>query len=200
MKHRKRDFAHYVGIDEAGRGPIAGPVCIGLVAAKKRVYLKPFFEKVRDSKQLCQKRREEIFDLLTIEKKRKHIFFTSALVGPSCIDRDGITCAIRLGIKRSLRRAVIQPSRTLILLDGGLFAPSEFKYQETIIRGDERESLIALASIVAKVTRDKRMKQYGNKYPDYLLEKHKGYGTKEHYKKLKKHGISEIHRTSFIHL
>ena len=91
-----------------------------------------------------------------------------------------------------------KPDETQILLDGGLRAPKEYKNQKTIIKGDEKELAIALASIVAKVTRDVLMVKLAKKYPGYRLEKHKGYGTKKHYQALKNKGISAIHRKSFL--
>lgn len=84
------------------------------------------------------------------------------------------------------------------MLDGGLFAPKKFKYQETIIKGDDKEFIISLSSVVAKVIRDKRMVQYSKEFPSYLLEKNNGYGTKAHMEAIKKHGLIKIHRKSFL--
>ena len=92
----------------------------------------------------------------------------------------------------------MKPKKCLVLLDGGLRAPKRFMYQKTIIRGDEKEYAIALASIMAKVTRDRKMVKLSKKYPLYGFNSHKGYGTKKHYEKIKKCGLCELHRRSFL--
>jgi ribonuclease HII len=187
-------FRYFVGIDEAGRGPLAGPVSVGAVLAPIRLLLLPYFEKVRDSKKLSPQKRREIFYRLQEESKKGNIVYAHSLVGSCGIDRDGITASIRCAIARTLKKLL----ETLILLDGGLRAPRVFSFQETIIRGDEKESLIALASIVAKVKRDEKMERLSEQYPQYGFELHKGYGTTLHRKLIKKHNPSPIHRISFL--
>ena len=120
------------------------------------------------------------------------------MVHAETIDQKGITHAIRLSIKRCLKRCKVDPRVTRVLLDGSLKAPEEFMYQETIIKGDQKEKVISLASIMAKVTRDQWMKKEALKYPEYGFEIHKGYGTKKHRENIKKKGLSPIHRKSFL--
>ena len=199
METAKDGFPYYIGIDEAGRGPIAGPVYLGAVLAKKRFFLKPFFlDAVYDSKKLTSQKRRRIYELLKEESIKGNIKFTYGYVGAQIIDKDGIQKSIQVAINRCLKRICKNPQNTMVLLDGGLRAPQKFINQETIIKGDEKETLIALASIVAKVLRDEMMENYSVKYPEFLFHEHKGYGTKLHYKKLKKHGPSILHRLSFL--
>ncbi len=115
-------------------------------------------------------------------------------VGNRAIDEKGISRAIKIGIKRLLSRLSAKPK--MILLDGSLFAPSEYP-QKTIIRGDEKIPIIAAASIIAKVTRDRKMVRLAKKFPEYGFHIHKGYGTKLHCKLVKKYGLCDIHRRSF---
>ncbi|MBI2100100.1 MAG: ribonuclease HII [Candidatus Vogelbacteria bacterium] len=198
---------YLIGIDEAGRGPLCGPVAVGAVCCSKHQNGKhrmfAIFGKkgIRDSKKLSPTRREEIFAEIKKLKKSGQLNFAVALVGHQIIDRRGIVTAIKIGIARCLKKILQHPmlqEDCLVLLDGGLRAPSRYLNQRTIIRGDESETVIALASIVAKVSRDRFMVRLAKKYPIYGLEKHKGYGTKAHYRALKKIGHSPIHRLSFL--
>ncbi len=116
------------------------------------------------------------------------------------VDKIGISRATMLVVKRSIKKlssAWKYDSQVEILLDGLLHAPAEYK-QKTIIKGDEKEPIISLASIIAKVTRDKYMTKLAETYPEYGFESHKGYGTKKHYESIKKYGISDVHRRSFL--
>lgn len=186
-----------VGIDEAGRGPLAGPVSVGgvvIVANHKHELLKG----AKDSKLLPEKSREEWFKKIKEAKKSGSLDYAVSLVSAEIIDRKGIVFAVRKGIQRVLRRLEVPPHETLVLLDGSLYAPEQFIYQETIIGGDRKVPLISLASIAAKVTRDRRMVRLSKKYPEYDFHIHKGYGTLSHRKKIKKNGPSEIHRKSFL--
>lgn len=189
-----------IGIDEAGRGPIAGPVAVGLVAIDLEQITKPadWFAGVKDSKKLTPKGREKWFAKLENEREAGRLAFATTLVSSRVIDERGISVAIRRGIKECLTQIKLAPSDCLVLLDGGLFAPTEYQNQTTLIKGDEKEPVIALASIAAKVIRDRWLLNLAKKYPEYGLEKHKGYGTKAHYLVLKKHGLSPIHRRSFL--
>ena len=110
----------------------------------------------------------------------------------------GIVHSIRTALARTLKQICTKPNKTFILLDGTLTAPEQFPLQKTIIKGDEKEPLIAAASIVAKVCRDRKMVMYAQRFSQYNFERHKGYGTKKHYNALKKHGICDIHRKSFL--
>ena len=187
-----------VGIDEVGRGPLAGPVSVAAVAIEKRFYEEILgeFKDLKDSKKTSANLREKW--LKKIDKFPKSIFYSVSLVGNIAIDKKGIVRAIEISLSRSLGKLDLKPDKCEVLLDGSLRAPKKFKNQKTIIRGDEKEKIIAMASIVAKVYRDKHMKYQAGLFPLYGFEKHKGYGTKEHIKKIKKYGASDIHRLSFL--
>lgn len=124
--------------------------------------------------------------------------FATALVSEQIIDTKGIVPAVRLGIKNCLQRLKLEPGACEIRLDGSLKAPRKFVFQHTIIKGDETEPVIALASIAAKVRRDRQMTRLAKLYPLYDFEIHKGYGTAAHYRALAKHGPCFIHRQTFI--
>ena len=191
---------YIVGIDEAGRGPVAGPIAVGAVCAPTTTKIQhEFFAKgIRDSKKLTVGKRERLFEWIQHHDDLRHVV---AMVGPRVIDREGIMAATNVAIWRALRRVVpsdVDKSEVLVLLDGGLRAPEDFVNQATIIKGDEKEPLIALASVVAKVSRDAKMRQLSFEYPEYGFDGHKGYGTKEHYKALRKFGLCGSHRRSFL--
>lgn len=188
-------FTHILGIDEAGRGPLAGPVAVGAVLLP--VTRIDVFPSVRDSKQLSPAVRDEWYHKLLRLRREGALTFSTALIGPDVIDARGIVAAVRLGIARTMRSVGCDADRTLVLLDGGLRAPIRFVHQQTITRGDAQESAIALASIAAKVRRDRYMVQLAQQYPEYALETHKGYGTEVHRRLIKEHGISKIHRKTF---
>lgn len=189
-----------VGIDEVGRGPLAGPVTLGLfmTSSNKKLPIWKILKKAKDSKALSEKQRNEWFKKIKILAKGGEIKFFTSSVGNKIIDKIGIAGAVRLAIKRVVKKTELKPTNCEILLDGSLRAPSKFKNQKTIIKGDEKKPIIALASIVAKVRRDKRMRKLAKIYPRYHFEENVGYGTAEHIKALKKWGFSTIHRRSFI--
>lgn len=185
-----------IGIDEVGRGPIAGPVAVCAFLWKDRETLPPYG--IKDSKKLSPQKREEWFRQVQIWKRESRVTYAVSFVSAQTIDRIGITKSITRALVESLRKLEIEPENVEVLLDGGLRAPHEFHIQKTIIRGDEKEPVIALASIVAKVLRDKMMERFAMKYPLYGFEEHKGYGTHTHYRAIKKHGMSPLHRVSFL--
>jgi ribonuclease HII len=185
-----------VGIDEAGRGPLAGPVSVGAVKIGPRFNQK-FFKGIKDSKKLSAEDRKLWYDLAQQARRTMDLEFAVSLVSETVIDRHGIAYAIRLGIKRCLLKVGAKPEDQ-IFLDGGIKASGEFIHQKTIIKGDEKVPVIALASICAKVTRDRLMVKAGKTYPEYGFEVHKGYGTKVHRDALKKYGPKDIHRKSFL--
>lgn len=193
---------YIIGIDEVGRGPLAGPVAVGVIVIEKTEYLKIQAEEIfpahKDSKKLTPKKRDLYFDKINELKGAGRLRFGIFFENNEVIDKYGIAQAIRFAVEKSFKKLACSPDETLVLLDGGLKAPKEFKNQQSIIRGDESELVIALASIAAKVTRDRLMVQLAEKYPVYGLEKHKGYGTKAHLESLHKHGYSDIHRRSFL--
>lgn len=186
---------YQIGIDEAGRGPLAGPVAVGAVFTRADFDFS-VFKNLKDSKKLSENRRKEIF--LQIKKLAKEgaLKYSVALVLNDTIDKKGISYAIKAGIEGVLSKIAPDPKNTKIFLDGSLKASENFS-QETIIKGDEKISVISLASIVAKVTRDEYMQKIAKEIPNYDFEIHKGYGTSSHIKILKKSGPSKIHRLSF---
>lgn len=185
-----------IGIDEVGRGPIAGPVAVCAFLWKDRETLPPYG--IKDSKKLSPQKREEWFRQVQIWKRESRVTYAVSFVSAQTIDRIGITKSITRALVESLKKLEIEPENVEVLLDGGLRAPHNFPLQKTIIRGDEKEPVIALASIVAKVLRDKMMERFAMKYPLYGFEEHKGYGTHTHYRAIKKHGMSPLHRVSFL--
>lgn len=198
----KTKYKHIIGIDEVGRGPLAGPVAVGavFVYAEHHKKVTKLFPIVKDSKKLSAKKRGEW--LVKIREAEDAGFLVTAVsfVSASVIDKKGIAPAIRAALKQAIKSVSRKdgPSYVKVLLDGGLRAPAEYENQETIIKGDEKELAIALASIVAKVARDARMINLGKKLPEYGFEKHKGYGTRAHYMAIKKHGVTPHHRRSFL--
>lgn len=191
---------YIIGIDEVGRGPLAGPVCVAAVAVPTdyEETLKEALMPVRDSKKMPQHKREAVLAELRKQKNARRVQFTVAFVGPRVIDREGIQYAIRKAISTAIRRLGVDPRHCRVILDGGLRAPRIYTRQQTIIRGDETEFVISLASIAAKVTRDRKMTRLSKHYPEYKFEEHKGYGTAYHIKIIKKHGVLPVHRKSFL--
>lgn len=187
---------HVIGIDEAGRGPLAGPVSVGTVLLFSQSKLP--LSGLKDSKKLSEKQREECFARIRSWQKEGKLQYAVSLVSHSVIDAKGISFAIRSGIARNLKKLDADPKFAEVLLDGSLKAPQEYTCQKTIIKGDEKIPVISLASIVAKVTRDRAMKRLGKKYPQYGFEIHKGYGTLSHRKMIQKYGPCEIHRKTFL--
>ena len=194
-KQHKHNCKFIVGIDEAGRGPLAGPVCVGAVGVKTETEsLKletRFLEGIKDSKKLSAKKKEEWFKILreSPEFECHHVF-----VSNEAIDKFGIRKAVIFGVEKVLEKFSRQPD--LVLLDGSLYAPEKYN-QETIIKGDEKIPLISAGSIIAKVSRDRVMMNMHKKYPEYCFNEHKGYGTKKHFEKIIKHGFCAIHRKTF---
>jgi ribonuclease HII len=188
-----------LGVDEAGRGPLAGPVAVGVVMVPEGFDVAKEFLGVADSKKLSEKRREEIFMMLEARVALGDARFIVEFESAKIIDREGIAPSIRRALARGVNTLAPDSSIVEILLDGALKAPPEYK-QQTIINGDEIIPLISLASIAAKVSRDRLMVTLAAEYPDYGFEKHKGYGTRAHYEMLKRHGPCAIHRRSFLHV
>jgi ribonuclease HII len=205
LRHGNRIMiTHTLGIDEAGRGPLAGPVAIGVVKVHTdhEKKLKNLVKKIKgkDSKKLSPIQREEWFEKLQGWKQEKILDFHVALVSSQHIDTRGITHAIKFGMKICLRKVKAECESCSIKLDGSLKAPDPFIHQKTIIKGDEKEWVISLASIAAKVTRDRYMTKMAQNalYRLYKLEIHKGYGTQVHRALILKYGPSKLHRMSFL--
>lgn len=194
MKQKK----YLCGIDEAGRGPLAGPVAVGVVAVKQDFDWSRL-SGVGDSKQLSSQVRESLFRAAWQLRKEKEINWRVSMVGARVIDERGIVTAIKLAMSRGLSGLKLAPAETRVLLDGSLFAPSIYSDQTTIIKGDQKEPVIGLASILAKVTRDRYMDKLSEitEYETYAFASHKGYGTKKHREAIRMTGLSDEHRTSF---
>ncbi|TCO79968.1 ribonuclease HII [Marinisporobacter balticus] len=175
------------GIDEAGRGPLAGPVVAAVVILPQNI----FIEGINDSKKISIKKREELFKIIT----DKSLSIGVGIIDHSTIDRINILNATKLAMKEAVEKLSIFPQ--YLLIDAVKLTDIDIK-QTAIVQGDSKSISIAAASIVAKVTRDKIMDQFHEIYPQYGFIKHKGYGTKDHYEHIKNYGLSPIHRKSFL--
>ncbi len=190
-----KNIKYIVGIDEVGRGPLAGPVAVGAFKIPTDFPIRGFGP-IKDSKKLTPEIREEFYKKLLVLKKEKKIDFAVSYESAKNIDKFGLSKAIKNCLESSIKKLHLNPKECLILLDGGLKAPKIFK-QQTIIKGDEKKRAIAFASIVAKVLRDRKMVKLTEKFPKYLFEIHKGYGTKKHRELIKQFGICSEHRVYF---
>lgn len=185
-----------IGVDEAGRGPLAGPVAVGIVAVSPRLNLGRIFPGLKDSKKLSEKKREEIYAKMQVLSKSKRLQYIVVFSSHSVIDKKGITKAVARAVNFGVKKLAPEHRTAEVLLDGLLKAPKEYA-QKTIIRGDESEPVISLASIAAKVERDWFMQKVSKKYPEYGFEQHKGYGTRKHFAAINKFGFCSIHRRSY---
>ena len=175
------------GVDEAGRGPLAGPVCAAAVILPRDLEIPG----LNDSKKLSEKKREELFELI----KDKAISYGIAFATVEEIEEVNILNATFLAMNRAI--AQLQPQPQLALIDGNRTKGIEME-SRSVVKGDSRCADIAAASVLAKVSRDRYMLTMAEKFPQYHFEKHKGYGTKLHYEALREYGPSEIHRPSFL--
>lgn len=183
----EKGFKYICGIDEAGRGPLAGPVVIASVIMPEDSMI----EGVNDSKKVSEKKRELLYDKILEEA----ISYGVAIIGQDEIDNINILNATKKGLTMSLKELTVKPD--LILVDALEHIDTLGIPYEAIIKGDAKAYSIAAASIVAKVTRDRIMREWANVYPEYEFEVHKGYGTAKHIAAIKKHGICPIHRKTF---
>lgn len=190
---------YVVGVDEAGRGPLAGPVAVGVVAVREGFDVLAAFPGLNDSKKLSEKKREALFVRFQEAIRAGHVRATVCVSSAQMIDDKGIAYAVRHALFRGVRKLLPNPSDGKVWLDGSLKAPPEYM-QETVIGGDGLIPVIMLASVAAKVTRDRLMVKLDGEHPAYGFAKHKGYGTKDHYQALEAHGLSPAHRHTFIHL
>lgn len=182
-----------IGVDEAGRGPLAGPVAVGAFAMPIDTP-QGILAGIRDSKKLSKKQREAWYvELSSVPEARYAVCYASART----IDARGIVWAVRQALARALDALSCDPLTSTVVLDGGLMAPPEYRRQTTIIRGDATEPVISAAAILAKVRRDRLMEKLGSRYPDYGFEHHKGYGTAEHRRRIRLYGLSSEHRVTF---
>ena len=183
----QQGFKVVCGIDEAGRGPLAGPVYAAAVILKKGQTI----EGVNDSKKLSEKKREALYNKIIDEC----LAYAIGVADEKEIDEINILQATFLAMKRAVDGLSVKPDCALV--DGNQIPPLDCSVS-TIIKGDSKSESIAAASILAKVERDRYMLEMAQKYPQYCFEKHKGYGTKLHYEMIEKHGICDIHRKSFL--
>lgn len=182
-----KGFKTVCGVDEAGRGPLAGPVYAAAVILPVGAQIPG----LNDSKKLSEKKREELFDIIT----NTAVSFSVGIADEKEIDEINILNATFLAMKRAINGLEICPDYAII--DGNR-APNTGIAEETVIKGDGKVMSVAAASIIAKVSRDRFMLKTAEQYPEYQFEKHKGYGTKLHYEMIEKYGISPIHRRSFL--
>lgn len=180
-------FEVICGIDEAGRGPLAGPVYAAAVILPKGHIV----EGVNDSKKISEKKRDLLFDKIIDEC----VCYSIGTASEQEIDEINILQATFLAMRRAVAGLEIKPD--IALIDGNK-KPGLDIVEQTIVKGDSKSANIAAASIIAKVSRDRYMLEMAEKYPKYQFEKHKGYGTKLHYEMLEKYGISPIHRKTFL--
>lgn len=182
-----RGFHAICGIDEAGRGPLAGPVCAAAVILPERLDIPG----LNDSKKLTDKKRRELFPII----KEQAVAFGLGWASQEEIDEINILQATFLAMSRAVEQLKIRPD--LALVDGNR-APALDLPVETVVKGDSLSASIAAASVLAKVSRDDVMLRMAEEYPGYGFEVHKGYGTKAHYEALRKFGPSPIHRRTFL--
>lgn len=187
-----------IGIDEVGRGPLAGPVYVCAVAMPEKAYKSMRWGILNDSKQMTVKHREQWSKEAKLLEQKGAIKIALARRTALQIDAKGIAVCIRECIAENLKKLALDPKDCNVLLDGSLKAPLEYKKQQTIIKGDSKEKIISLASVVAKVARDAYMVSLHKKHPAYGWDKNKGYGTLAHRVALKKKGATILHRRSFL--
>jgi len=182
-----RGFRKIAGVDEAGRGPLAGPVVVAAVILGKNWNTKV---EINDSKKLSAKKRQELYDIICA----KCSAFNIVSVSPQEIDKLNILQATLVGMQRCSDE--IEPAPDYLLVDGNSYPSTKIQGQ-AVVKGDCLSKSIAAASILAKVTRDYKMVEFGGKYPQWGFETHMGYPTKQHREAIAKHGLSPIHRRSF---
>ena len=183
---KSKGFKFVCGVDEAGRGPLAGPVCAAAVILNEEI------EGLNDSKKLSEKKREALFDVI----KEKALSYSIAFASVEEIEEYNILNATYLAMNRAIEGLNVKADFALI--DGNRVPTGITVPCETVVKGDAKSCSVAAASILAKVTRDRLMLEEDKKYPEYNFKKHKGYGTKEHTDAILKYGMSPIHRPSFL--
>ncbi len=184
----RAQYGCFAGVDEAGRGPLCGPVCVAacILDPENPVY------GINDSKKLTEKKREALFD----EIIEKALAYKIVFVGPDIIDRDNILNATMGGMKRAVEELDIVPN--LVLVDGNRIPAGLHMPAQPVVKGDATSASIGAASVLAKVSRDRYMLELDKQYPQYQLAKHKGYPTKLHYELIAQYGIQPFYRRSFL--
>ncbi len=184
----EKNIKYICGIDEAGRGPLAGPVVVGAVILPED----SFIEGVNDSKKISEKKREKLYDIITEEA----IAYSVGIVDQKTIDEINILNATKLGVKLALEGLKQKPE--VIMVDALNNIDTLGIPYISVVKGDAKNYCIAASSIIAKVTRDRIMRQWDEVYPIYGFSKHKGYGTAEHIRIIKENGPCVLHRKTFI--
>ena len=187
-KALKTDFPLLCGVDEAGRGPLCGPVCCAAVVLRDDFVC----EEINDSKKISEKKREKLFDVI-IENA---VSYSIVFVDPKTIDEINILNASLSGMKQAVKQLNLTPD--LVIVDGNKVPPEIEVETKAVVKGDAKSLSIAAASILAKVSRDRYMEKLHEQYPQYRLDKHKGYPTKLHYELIAEHGIQDFYRRSFL--
>lgn len=183
----EKGYINIAGIDEAGRGPLAGPVCAAAVILPKDIEI----EGINDSKKLTAKKRDILFD----EICRTAVAYSIEFVSPEVIDDINIRQATALAMHNAVEN--LKVAADFVIIDGNDNIPYSIPYQY-VIKGDAKSQTIAAASILAKVSRDRLMEKLDEEYPGYGFKKHKGYGTKAHMEAIQTYGVSKVHRKSFM--
>lgn len=186
-EYREKGFNIICGVDEAGRGPLAGPVYAAAVILPSDCVI----EGLNDSKKLTEKKREALFDKI----KEKALAYGIASADEKEIDEINILNATFLAMKRAIDSLSVKPD--LALIDGNQKPHTDIE-EVTVVKGDAKSMSIAAASVLAKVSRDRFMLEMAEKYPQYEFARHKGYGTKLHYEKIAQYGVCDIHRRTFL--
>lgn len=180
-------YTNVAGVDEAGRGPLCGPVVAAAVILPPNVYI----QGINDSKKLSEKKREKIYEEII---NNKEILYGIGMSDVDVIESENILNATKLAMVQAINNIRIKPD--FVLIDGNQNINIDIPSQ-TLVSGDSKSASIAAASIIAKVTRDRMMEEYDKEYPEYNFGKHKGYGTKVHIEAIQKYGLCSIHRPSF---
>ena len=184
----KADFPLLCGVDEAGRGPLCGPVCCAAVVLKDDFCC----DEINDSKKISEKKREKLFDIII----ENCVSYSIVFVEPHIIDDINILNASLLGMKQAVKQLNLTPD--MVIVDGNKVPPQMETETKAVVKGDAKSLSIAAASILAKVSRDRYMQKLHEQYPQYRLDKHKGYPTKLHYEMLAEYGIQDFYRRSFL--
>lgn len=184
-----RDYACIAGIDEAGRGPLAGPVVAAAVVFRNQFEI----PQLNDSKKLSDKVKDELFDIIT---NSDDISYGIGVVDHTKIDEINILNATYVAMEMAADNLKSKPD--FLLIDGNRFKSLKYTNHQPIVKGDQKSMSIAAASIIAKVTRDRMMIDYHTEFPQYGFDTHKGYGSKKHFAAIDQHGKCPIHRNSFL--
>lgn len=197
--------SYCIGVDEVGRGPLAGPVTVAIVCvpyqqitAMIRHIERITGSRITDSKKVLKENRLTIASVFQEVCKDFGCTYAVVSVSATTIDTYGIVSAIRRATMSAFKKISCSPHDTTVILDAHLRAPQEFIHQFSIVKADENFSIASLASIIAKVTRDTHMERVSKRYPEYGFDIHKGYGTAYHRAMIRKYGITKLHRRSFL--